>query len=178
MTTSDKPELSLVLYPDPVLRRKTPTVTVFDGKLRSLAEAMFEIMAAERGIGLAAPQVGRSVRLLVAAFEEEGVPPTALVNPKVVSSSGSVVMTEGCLSFPGIFAELRRAESIRVEAQDLNGEKISIEADGLYARVLLHEMDHLDGRLFIDLFSHAQRIRTRPALRELEKAWERRKKGV
>ncbi len=162
-------ELKLAIYPEPVLRIKAMPIAEVTPEIRELALAMLKYMAAEEGIGLAAPQVGKSLRLLVIGHDEAGIPEQVLVNPRLISSSGMVPMTEGCLSFPGIFATLNRAERIVVEALDLNGEKVTIEADGLLARVILHEMDHLDGRVFIDLFSPAQRIKWHGALKELER---------
>ncbi len=171
-----KSDLKLVFYPDPRLRIKAEPIAVIDDDVRQLAEGMLQYMKLENGVGLAAPQVGISLRLFVMSYEDEGIPPTALINPRIASSSGTILMTEGCLSFPGLFATLKRPENVVVEALDIHGAPYKIEAGGVLARVIQHEFDHLDGRLFIDLFSPAQKIRYKPILKELERVWEKRKK--
>jgi peptide deformylase len=136
-------------YGDPVLRRRTTPVEVVTPELRRLAEDMVDTMYDEVGIGLAAPQVGASVRLMVVG-DEAGRGAQVLVNPAVTDQGGKVTAEEGCLSLPGIFAQVTRAEWVTLEAQDLDGQALAITARGLRARVFQHEMDHLDGILFID----------------------------
>ncbi len=139
-------------YPDPVLRMATREVEVFDEALGALAERMGRLMQEARGVGLAAPQIGILQRVLVYQTDEDG-PVTALVNPKIVSSSEEVDTTdEGCLSLGSatIIVPVERPTAVTIEAQSPAGEKLEIEAEGLEARVIQHELDHLDGVLTLD----------------------------
>ena len=136
-------------YGDPVLRRKAEPVREVTPEIRRVIDDMVDTMYEEVGIGLAAPQVGVPLRLMVVG-DEDGRGAQAIINPVIVERSGEVTAEEGCLSLPGIFAPVTRAERIRVQAQDVHGRNLTIEARGLRARVLQHEMDHLDGILFID----------------------------
>ena len=136
-------------YGDPVLRRRANPVDAVTPEIRRLVSDMIDTMYDEVGIGLAAPQVGASVRLLVVG-DEEGRGAQALVNPAITAQGGKVTAEEGCLSLPGIFAQVTRSEWVTLEAQDLDGRPIAITARGLRARVFQHEIDHLDGVLFID----------------------------
>ncbi|HKD99558.1 MAG TPA: peptide deformylase [Planctomycetota bacterium] len=167
--------MDVVLYPDPILRRTAAAVERFDDELRSTAAAMHETMARAKGVGLAAPQVGLGIRLLV--VNPTGKPENALtlVNPVIRSKRGEVVGEEGCLSFPNIWAEVSRAGSIVVEAQDETGRPLRLELDGFAARIVQHEHDHLEGILFVDRMSPADRVRVKSALVALEER--RAKKG-
>jgi peptide deformylase len=136
-------------FGDPVLRRRAEAVRDITDEIRSTIRDMIDTMYAEVGIGLAAPQVGIGLRLMV-VDEEKGRGPRALVNPEIVDQGGRVIGEEGCLSIPGIFAPVERSEWVELKAQDEKGEPVKIEARGLLARVLQHEIDHLDGVLFID----------------------------
>jgi peptide deformylase len=136
-------------YGDPILRRRANPVETVTPEVRKLVDDMVETMYDEVGIGLAAPQVGASVRLLVVG-DEEGRGAQALVNPAITAQGGKVTAEEGCLSLPGIFAQVTRSEWVTLEAQDLEGRPIAITARGLRARVFQHEIDHLEGVLFID----------------------------
>jgi len=136
-------------YGDPALRRKAEPVTEITPEIQHIIDDMVETMYDEVGIGLAAPQVGISLRLMVVG-DEDGRGAQAVINPAIVARRGEVTADEGCLSLPGIFAPVSRSEWVRVEARDVNGQDLIIEARGLRARVLQHEMDHLDGILFID----------------------------
>jgi peptide deformylase len=139
-------------YPDPVLRMKANEVTEFDGELRRLADRMGGLMQEARGVGLAAPQIGLLQRILVYQASEEE-PVRALVNPRVVEASETLeTATEGCLSLGAatVVVEVERPDAVVVEARSPEGEEIRIEADGLTARVLQHELDHLDGVLIVD----------------------------
>jgi peptide deformylase len=136
-------------YGDPVLRRRSEPVGEITPELQALAADMIDTMYDEAGIGLAAPQVGVSLRLMVVG-DERGRDPRALVNPAIVERGGEITAEEGCLSLPGIFADVTRSEWVRIEAKDLDGQPVSIRARGLHARVFQHEIDHLDGVLFID----------------------------
>jgi peptide deformylase len=164
--------LRLRIYPDPILREKAAPVDHFDDALREFAEAMLDTMQRERGIGLAAPQVGESRRLLVALQmrdpDDESADPIVLVNPRVVSMGGDMwAYEEGCLSIPGVSGTVNRREDIEVEYQDLDGNTQRLLASGMYARVLFHEIDHLNGKLFIDYLSTAQKSLIKSQLKKL-----------
>jgi len=146
-------------YPDPVLRRKAAPVKVFDESLHQLVDDMVETMYAEPGVGLAAPQIGVSLRLLVTDISV-GAKPDALivlVNPQIVSSAGRVVEEEGCLSVPGIRAEIPRAEFVEIRGWNLAHEEVSLTGHGYLARAFQHEMDHLEGILIWDRMGKVQR---------------------
>ena len=155
--------LKVVKYGDPVLERTGDPVTEFDGGLKELVENIFETMYAERGVGLAAPQVGVSRRLFVMDCSGGRDPKQrlALVNPVVLAVEGTQTGEEGCLSFPGLFFNVKRSLRAVVRAQDVTGEEVEIDGMELTARCMLHETDHCDGILFID--------RTTPLKRELAK---------
>jgi peptide deformylase len=150
-------QLTILEFPDPRLRTKAAPVAVFDTALKQLAEDMLETMYAAPGIGLAATQVNVHRQLLVLDVSEEKNEPMTLVNPKITTKEGTQVYQEGCLSVPGIFADVERAERIHVEAQDAEGEPLSFDADGLLAVCIQHEMDHLAGKLFVDYLSPLKR---------------------
>ncbi|MEW6583599.1 MAG: peptide deformylase [Actinomycetota bacterium] len=150
---------------DPVLRTPASPITVFDAELRAEAERMTRIMIDARGVGLAANQVGKLGRLAIVQLEEDGAP-LPLVNPVVVTRSDEEeVATEGCLSIGEVVVEVPRAVAVTVEAQDLDGAPLEIEATGFAARVLQHEIDHLDGILMLDRTTPAQRKEALKALR-------------
>ncbi|OGE73871.1 MAG: peptide deformylase [Candidatus Doudnabacteria bacterium RIFCSPLOWO2_02_FULL_42_9] len=141
--------MKIVTIPNPILYKKTELIKKFDRSLADLVEKMIETCRAANGIGLAAPQIGKSIRLCVINLEHMGMPPFALVNPKITKKSWrKIEMEEGCLSIPGIYGIVKRPAKITVEALNLEGEKSKFEADGLLARVIQHEVDHLDGILF------------------------------
>jgi peptide deformylase len=146
-------------YPDPVLRKKATPVKLVDNELRKLVDDMVETMYAEPGVGLAAPQIGVSLRLLVTDITVGEKPDSliVLVNPKIVSASGRVIEDEGCLSIPGIRAEIPRAESVEIRGLDLDQREVSVKGRGYLARAFQHEMDHLDGILIWDRMSKIQR---------------------
>jgi peptide deformylase len=132
---------------DPVLRQKAAPVAVIDDEMRQLAADMLETMYNAPGVGLAAPQVGVAVRLIVV---DDGSGPHSLFNPRVVSRRGEVCEEEGCLSVPGMIGKVRRAAQVEVEAYDRSGRRILVRGDDLMSIILQHETDHLDGVLFID----------------------------
>ena len=159
----------IVLMGDPVLRREAEEVTSFDDDLRTLVRDMFETMYHAEGIGLAAPQVGVSQRVLVVDLrrEEEPEARVALVNPTVAWASDQTEKEpEGCLSIPGLEDVVVRPWAVRVEGVDPHGQPVSIEADELYARALQHEIDHLNGVLFLD---HLSPLKRRMALKKWKK---------
>lgn len=144
----EAPAKGLVTIPDPVLRAKAPPMAKVGNKHRMLADNMIRVMKKGRGVGLAAPQVNVLERVVIVA--PTGMKPLALFNPEVVLMEGSVVGEEGCLSIPGLYGDVERAEYIEVRALGRDGREVVFEMDGLAARVALHEIDHLDGILFID----------------------------
>ncbi len=141
--------LKIRRYGDPVLRAKATPVTGITTEIRGMVDDMIETMYDEVGIGLAASQVGILLRLMIVG-DENGGHARALVNPVIAESGGQVTAEEGCLSIPGVFAQVTRAAWVKLDAEDLDGKPVSIHARGLQARVFQHEMDHLDGILFID----------------------------
>ena len=148
------------LMGDPILREEARAVTAYDERLRSLVRDMYETMYHEEGIGLAAPQIGVPERVIVVDLRREGHDdrPMALVNPSVSwQSPEKVKLTEGCLSIPGLEEIVERPAKVRVEARDPAGEVVVLEADDLLARALQHEIDHLDGVLFLDRVSALKR---------------------
>jgi peptide deformylase len=152
-------------YGDPVLRRRAAPVETVTPDVRRLVDDMVETMYDEVGIGLAAPQVGVSLRLMVVG-DEEGKGAQALVNPAITAQGGTVTAEEGCLSLPGIFAQVTRSEWVTLQAQDLEGRPIAITARGLRARVFQHEIDHLDGVLFIDRLEPVVRDRIKRRIKK------------
>ncbi|MBS0582119.1 MAG: peptide deformylase [Proteobacteria bacterium] len=156
--------LPILEYPDPRLRTKAQPVTVFDAALQTLIDDMFATMYAAPGIGLAASQVNVHRQLLVLDVSEEKNAPMVLINPRIVASVDSQTYQEGCLSVPGIFADVDRADRITVESLDRHGQAQNFEADGLLAVCIQHEMDHLVGKLFVDYLSPLKRELVRKKL--------------
>ena len=159
-------QLTILEYPDPRLRTKAQPVAVFDTALQTLIDGMFETMYAAPGIGLAATQVNVHKQLLILDVSEERNQPLVLINPKILAREGSQNYQEGCLSVPGIYADVERADRITVEALDRHGKAIRFDAEGLLAVCIQHEMDHLVGKLFVDYLSPLKRELVR---RKLEK---------
>jgi peptide deformylase len=164
--------LELRFYGDTILRKVAEPVTKFDGELREFAEAMIETMRRERGIGLAAPQVGESIRVIVALRLENGNDDEAaaevLVNPKIVYASKETwSYEEGCLCIPGVSSQVIRPVEVEVEYQDLDGKVQRVRSKKLFGRILLHEIDHLNGVLFIDYLSSAQKSLIKTKLKEI-----------
>ena len=159
--------LEILHFPDERLRQVCSPVEVFDGALQTLVDSMFETMYAAPGIGLAAIQVNVHKRVLVADISEDRSGAICLINPEILSSEGEEEMDEGCLSVPGFYETVRRAERIRVKALDRNGNPIELETGGLLAVCIQHEIDHLNGKLFVDYISPLKRGRIR---KKLEKA--------
>ncbi|HIC14641.1 MAG TPA: peptide deformylase [Gemmatimonadetes bacterium] len=150
----------IVVMGDPILRTATAEVDAFDRDLKMLVRDLFETMYHAEGIGLAAPQIGISRRVIVIDLRSEEQPEArlALINPSVVwASAESDKEPEGCLSIPGLEEVIKRSLAIRVEAVDIDGGRMELEAEGLFARVLQHEIDHLDGILFVDRVSALKR---------------------
>jgi peptide deformylase len=156
--------LEILHFPDPRLRTKAQPVAQVDDALRRLVDDMFETMYAAPGVGLAATQVNVPRRLLVLDVSEDRSAPRCFINPEIVWRDGEEEMEEGCLSVPGIYERVRRAERIRVRALDRDGQPFELEADGLLAVCIQHEIDHLDGKLFVDYLSSLKRQRIRKKL--------------
>jgi peptide deformylase len=161
--------LSIRLYPDPVLRVRCPEVETFDAELELLVKNMVETMYAAPGVGLAAPQVGVESRVAVvdATVGEEPGNLLVLINPRILSTQGSEVDVEGCLSIPDITDKVERPAAVSVSAFDAQGREQLIEAEGLEARAIQHEIDHLDGVLFTDHLNGLRKERARRRLRRL-----------
>jgi peptide deformylase len=152
--------LKVVYFPDDPLTQKADPVESFDRALHTLAEDMLETMHEYKGVGLAAPQIGLSSRLFVMRAGPEE-PEMCLVNPRIVEQEGREAGEEGCLSMPEVYAQVPRATYVAVEAQDLDGNDIEIEAEGFLARIIQHEYDHLDGILFperLDIFTRREKL--------------------
>ncbi len=156
--------LPILQHPDPRLRQKTRTVTVFDSKLQTLIDDLFETMYAAPGVGLAANQCGVQLRLAVMDCSEDKTQPLVLVNPEIVSSDERQEMEEGCLSVPDIRDTVPRFNKVRARAFDRHGQPFELDGEGLMAQCIQHEIDHLDGKLYIDYLSSLKRERIRKKL--------------
>lgn len=167
--------MQIIKYPHPTLRHKSQPLRRVDSELRKIIRQMFDLMYEQDGIGLSANQVDLPYRMFVmnvradpAAKDQE----YAFINPVITHRKGSAEDREGCLSFPEIFAPVKRPEKIVLSAYSLEGEELSCELDGLYAKAAQHEADHLDGILFIDRLSHANRLAVKEDLAALEREFE------
>ncbi|MGB0953794.1 MAG: peptide deformylase [Planctomycetota bacterium] len=167
--------MNIVQYPDPRLRKKNAPVTDFGPELEATAREMFEVMYATQGVGLAAPQVGLNIQLLVynpTGSSEEKAEEKVLCNPKMVFKSREKEDgQEGCLSFPDVNGVVNRPIKVKVEALDLKGEKFELELEDWDARIFQHELDHLDGILFIDRMTPATKSQAKPVLEDLVHAY-------
>ena len=159
--------LDILHFPDERLRQVCSPVEVFDDQLQTLIDDMFETMYAAPGIGLAAIQVNVYKRVLVADISEDRSGAICLINPEIISSEGEEEMDEGCLSVPGFYETVRRPERVRIKALNRKGELLELETGGLLAVCIQHEIDHLNGKLFVDYISPLKRGRIR---KKLEKA--------
>ena len=156
--------LDILHFPDPRLRNTARPVDVVDASVRQLVDDMFETMYAAPGIGLAAIQVNVAKRVIVIDISEDRSEPLVLINPEILTREGIEEMDEGCLSVPGIYDKVQRADRIRVRALDRDGHRFERDADGLLAVCIQHEIDHLDGKLFVDYLSNLKRQRIRKKL--------------
>jgi peptide deformylase len=161
--------LNILHFPDPRLRTKAKNVKVVDDTIRRLVEDMFETMYDAPGIGLAATQVDVHQRIITIDVSEDKDQPLCLINPEILEKDGEEEMDEGCLSVPGIYEKVRRADHIRFRALDRKGEPYEMEAEGLLAVCVQHEMDHLEGKLFVDYLSSLKRERIRKKLEKLRR---------
>ena len=166
--------MRIVQYPHPALKRRTVPLTGVDAELRRQIGRMFELMYDARGLGLAANQVALPYRLLVMNTQGDPARPElekVFLNPRIVARKGIVDADEGCLSFPGLYAPVKRAKSVTVEAFDLAGEPCVIEASGLEARAWQHELDHLDGVVFIERFGPLAKLSRGREIKAFEKSY-------
>ena len=164
--------LEILHFPDPRLRLKARPVTRVDDQVRQIVKDMFETMYQAPGIGLAATQVNIQLEVIVIDVSEDKDQPLCLINPKIIDSDGTEEMQEGCLSVPGFYESVTRAEKVKIQALNENGESFELEADDLLAVCIQHEMDHLQGKLFVDYLSPLKRQRIKKKLLKLEKSGE------
>lgn len=167
--------LKIVEYPNPILRAKNKLIGTFDDNLKKLVDEMFDVMYKTDGIGLSAPQVGINVQLMVfnPVGERGEGEEIVLVNPRVNKYSKKIVLfNEGCLSFPGIYADVERPESVKIDARDITGARFMINLSGLPARVFQHEFDHLQGTLFFDRMTEEVLDSIHANLQDLERKYE------
>ena len=162
-------KLTILEFPDPRLRTRAVPVETVDEQLNELIDDMFETMYDAPGIGLAATQVNIHRRVIVIDISETKDQPLCLINPEINASDGIEEMEEGCLSVPGVFEKINRANRITVSALDREGATFTLDVDGLLAICIQHEMDHLEGKLFIDYLSELKRTRIRKRLQKLER---------
>jgi peptide deformylase len=160
-------KLAILEYPDPRLRTTAEPISVVDDAVRRLADDMLETMYAAKGVGLAASQVDVHRRLLVLDVSDTRDRPLVLINPQILAAEGRAAVEEGCLSLPGIYDKLERAERIKVRALDRNGAPFELDADGMLGVCIQHEMDHLEGVLFLD---HLSRLKRDRAIAKVRKA--------
>ncbi len=161
--------LEILEYPDPRLRTRAEPVTEFNEALQRQIDDMFETMYKAPGIGLASTQVDFHQQLIVIDTSDEKDQPLVLINPKITKETGGEVHEEGCLSFPGVYAKVERAAEIRVEALDREGNPFTLDAHDLLAVCIQHEMDHIQGKLFVDYLSPLKRDRIKKKLKKLQK---------
>lgn len=159
--------LKVLQFPDDRLRTQAQPITEFNAALQTQIDDMFETMYHEKGIGLAATQVDYHKQLIVMDLQDDVERPKVFINPEIIASSGDFCNEEGCLSVPGIYAKVDRAEKVTVKALDRDGNEFIIDADDLFAICIQHEMDHLKGKLFVDYLSPLKRQRIK---QKLEKA--------
>lgn len=163
-------KLEILHFPDTRLRTKAKPVTTVDDAVRKITEDMLETMYDAPGIGLAATQVNIHKRIIVVDVSEDQKDPLVLINPEITETQGEETMDEGCLSVPGIYETVTRADWIKVRALDAKGKSFELEADGLKAVCIQHEIDHLDGKLFVDYLSNMKRQRIRKKLEKEAKS--------
>lgn len=156
--------LDVLRFPDERLRNVAKPVETVNDEIKQLVSDMFETMRDEKGIGLAATQVDRHVQVVVMDVSEDQNEPRVFINPEIIEKQGSTISEEGCLSVPGNYAKVERAEAVKVTALDETGESYELEADGLLAICIQHELDHLKGKLFVDYLSPLKRQRIRKKL--------------
>jgi len=161
--------LQILHHPDPRLRKKSKKIARVNDEITTLIDDMLETMYAAPGVGLAAPQINRQVRLIVVDVSKEKDQPMSFINPEIVKKEGKHKGEEGCLSVPGFYEEVERSEKIEVKALDRNGKEFSIEAEGLLSVCIQHEIDHLNGKLFVDYLSRLKQNRIMKKIQKQER---------
>jgi peptide deformylase len=161
--------LTILEFPDERLRKKAVAVQTVDGKIKKLVDDMLETMYLAKGVGLAATQVNVHQRIVVIDVSEEKDKPLCLINPEIIAKDGVEESEEGCLSVPGFFETVKRAERIKVKALNKDGQPFEFEADALLAVCVQHELDHLEGKLFVDYISALKRQRIKKKLEKIHK---------
>lgn len=170
--------MEIVVYPNPILRRKAEPIEKIDDEICQIAEEMLDTMYDNYGVGLAAPQVGISKRLVVIDVTGEKTLERVFINPYLKEERGEVIEEEGCLSFPGMMGKIMRSQYVTVVAYNLKGEKLKIEAEGLLSRTWQHEIDHLEGCLFIDKMTPASMLANKQKVKNFELTYQNSKAGV
>ena len=160
--------LEIIRYPDPRLREVCTPIEGVDDELGALIEQMFALLFESCGVGLAASQVGVTVRLFIASPTCEPDNRHVYINPRIISTDGTQNTEEGCLSFPAIFCNIKRAQTVTVEATDINGQRFQQTCDDLHSRIIQHENDHIDGRLLVDRMGSVAKLSNRKSLQALE----------
>ena len=166
--------MEIAIYPNPVLKTKAEPIEDINNEICQIAEEMLDTLYDACGVGLAAPQVGLSIRLVVLDITGERV----FINPYIAEERGETLEEEGCLSFPDVLGKIIRSQYVKIIAYNLKGEKLEIEAEGLLSRAWQHEIDHLNGCLFIDKMTPASTIANKTKLKELEQSYQNNKAGV
>lgn len=166
--SADIPSLTLVKYPDPRLKEVSTAIEEIDDSVRRLADRMFELMFAAKGVGLAGSQAGVTVRMFVSSPSYAEEDRHVYINPRILLADGAQEDDEGCLSFPGISCHVKRFNEATIEATDLEGQIFQETAVGLGARIYQHEMDHIDGRLLLDRMGSVARLACRRTIKQLE----------
>lgn len=161
--------LDILVYPDDRLRTVAKPVSTVDDSVRNVLDDMFETMYDAPGVGLAATQVNIHERIVVIDVSEDKNQPIALINPQIISTEGAAEGEEGCLSIPGVYENVKRAEKVKFSALDRDGKTYEMEADGLLAVCVQHEVDHLDGKMFVDYLSGMKRRRIKKKMLKQEK---------
>lgn len=161
--------LTILEFPDDRLRKKAEPVPVVDAQVRKLLDDMLQTMYESKGVGLAATQVNVHKRIIVIDVSENKDQPICLINPELIEQQGSEEREEGCLSVPGFFENVKRAESVKIRALNRDGQSFELQAEGLLAVCIQHEMDHLDGKLFVDYLSPLKKQRIRKKLEKIHK---------
>ncbi len=170
--------MEIAVYPNPVLKTKAKPIEEIDDKICQIAEEMLDTLYNAHGIGLAAPQVGLSIRLVVLDITGEKTGERVFINPQIIEERGEILEEEGCLSFPDVMGKVIRSQYVKVTAYNLKGEKLEMEGEGLLSRAWQHEIDHLNGCLFIDKMTPASIIAIKQKLKELELSYHNNKAPV
>jgi peptide deformylase len=170
--------MKIVTYPDPILMRKAAPIEEIDNKICEIAQKMLDTMYDACGIGLAAPQIGLSKRLVVMDATGQKTGERVFINPQITEERGETIEEEGCLSFPDVMGKIKRSQYVTVTAYNLEGKKLEIKVEGLLSRVWQHEIDHINGRLFIEMMTPASRIANQQKIKEFELAYQNSSAGV